>query len=174
MNSFDLLKNRFEANMHRHPNLTWTAVAERFYGQTPLLNALDWMESTGGEPDVLVFHETWILVDMVRESPSLRTNCCFDEKARLARKKFPPQRSVESMIGSTGVGLIDEELYRYAQTLEAFDLKTSSWVATPETIRSRGGALFMDRRYDQVFVYHNGADSYYGGRGFRTSIKLTN
>ena len=165
-----ILKARFQANMPRHPDMDWAAVERRLLAQPDALEALRRMEETGGEPDVIGFAddgERILFCDCARESPAGRRSLCYDEAALLARKKNPPAGSAERQARELGVPLLTEALYRRLQTLGEFDLKTSSWIATPETIRSKGGALFCERRYGEVFVFHNGADSYYSVRGWR-------
>ena len=165
-----ILKTRFQANMPRHPDMDWAAVERRLLALPDALEALRRMEETGGEPDVIGFAddgEHILFCDCARESPAGRRSLCYDEAALLARKKNPPAGSAERQARELGVPLLTEALYRRLQTLGEFDLKTSSWIATPETIRSKGGALFCERRYGEVFVFHNGADSYYSVRGWR-------
>ena len=163
------LKQRFEKNMQRHENLTWDPIEQKLLEKTEALDSLFWMEQTEGEPDVIGVNENgeYIFVDCAKETPKGRRSICFDEEARLTRKKFPPEQSMELLMNTYKVDSLTEEDYRYLQTLGEFDLKTSSWVATPPNIRQLGGALFCDRRYNTVFVYHNGADSYYASRAFR-------
>lgn len=142
----------------------------------PLLNKykdqIEWMEDTKGDPCVILHNDNFYLVDSSKESPN-RRSLCYDKDARIKRKKFPPKSSALEECEEHGVQLMDESLYRHLQTFGEFDLKTSSWVLTPNDIRKKGGSLFCDRRYDTVFVYHNGADSYYEARGFRSYIKLS-
>ena len=166
----NILKQRFDKNMTRHKNLPWEPIEQKLLNQPEAINALFWMEQTEGEPDVIGVTETgqFIFVDCAKETPKGRRSVCFDEEARISRKKFPPEQSVELLIKENNVEILTEEDYRNLQSLGEFDLKTSSWVATPPSIRQLGGALFCDRRYNTVFVYHNGADSYYASRAFRT------
>jgi hypothetical protein len=166
---FIVLKQRFEKNMHLHENLTWDPIEQKLRENEEALESLFWMEQTEGEPDVIDVNENgeYLYVDCAKESPKGRRGICFDEEARLSRKKFPPEQSVEGLMQTYQVDILTEEDYRKLQILGEFDLKTSSWVATPGNIRQLGGALFCDRRYNTVFVYHNGADSYYGSRAFR-------
>lgn len=164
------LKARFEKHMHRHEGVHWNDVLSMLQGKT--LNVVSQMELYGGEPDVIKFQDKLFYVDFSKETPKPRTSTCYDENARLSRKKFPPETSVEAFCDKIGVELMDEMLYRYVQSLEPIDLKTSSWIKTPDHIRALGGAIFGDNRYEQTFIYHNGADSYYGVRGFRGYITL--
>ena len=168
-----ILKARFEANLSRHPDLDWTAVEQRLRQNPDAHEALRRMEETGGEPDVIGYAddgERLLFCDCAQESPAGRRSLCYDEAALLARKKNPPAGSAQQQAKELGVSLLTEALYRRLQTIEEFDLKTSSWIATPESIRSKGGALFCERRYGEVFVFHNGADSYYSVRGWRGYI----
>jgi len=168
-----ILKARFEANMPRHPDLDWAEVERRLRQNPDALEALRRMEETGGEPDVIGYAddgERLLFCDCAQESPAGRRSLCYDEAARLARRKNPPAGSAEQQAQEIGVSLLTEKLYRRLQTLGAFDLKTSSWIAAPEPIRAQGGALFCERRYGEVFVFHNGADSYYSVRGWRGYI----
>lgn len=171
----ETLKARFEKNSDRHPAVPWEQVAEKLNANEKALMNLYEMEQSGGEPDVVYFDEAsgaFHFYDCAKESPKGRRSTCFDQAAREGRKKFPPEQSAFEMAEAMGVKLLDEEQYRYLQTLGEFDLKTSSWIATPEAIRALGGALFADRRYNTVFVYHNGADSYYAARGWRGILKV--
>ena len=165
-----ILKTRFLENMTRHPGMDWADVERRLLQDPNALEILRRMEETGGEPDVIGLAddgERLIFCDCARESPAGRRSLCYDEAALLARKKNPPAGSAERQAKELGVPLLTESLYRRLQTLGAFDLKTSSWIATPDAVRSKGGALFCERRYGEVFVFHNGADSYYSVRGWR-------
>ena len=165
-----ILKTRFLENMTRHPGMDWADVERRLLEHPDALEVLRRMEETGGEPDVIGLAddgERLIFCDCARESPAGRRSLCYDEAALLARKKNPPAGSAERHAKELGVSLLTESLYRRLQTLGEFDLKTSSWIATPDAIRSKGGALFCERRYGEVFVFHNGADSYYSVRGWR-------
>lgn len=130
------------------------------------------MEQSGGEPDVVVLEDKLYVIDMVKESPKLRGSLCYDKEARLSRKNFPPASSSLEMAASLGITVLDERMYVKLQDIEDVDLKTSSWILTYEKLRSLGGALFGDKRYQRTFIYHNGADSYYGSRGFRGYITL--
>ena len=166
----DLLKQRFEEHMNRHPNLTWEDVEQRLTAQ--IRKVIANMEATGGEPDVVVFKDKIAYVDCCKESPKERRSLCFDEEARRKRKKNPPKSSVQEEAESSGIQLLSIQDYQDLQSLEEYDLKTSSWVATPDSIREKGGAVFMEKRYGTVFLYHNGADSYYASRGFRGYIEI--
>lgn len=166
----DLLKQRFEEHMNRHPNLIWEDVEQRLTAQ--IRKVIANMEATGGEPDVVVFKDKIAYVDCCKESPKERRSLCFDEEARRKRKKNPPKSSVQEEAESIGIQLLSIQDYQDLQSLEEFDLKTSSWVATPDSIREKGGAVFMEKRYGTVFLYHNGADSYYASRGFRGYIEI--
>ncbi|WP_226678471.1 DUF4256 domain-containing protein [Mesobacillus jeotgali] len=171
----ETLKARFEKNMNRHEGLEWAEVQAKLENNTEKLWSLNEMETTGGEPDVVgLDQETgeYIFYDCAAESPKGRRSVCYDREALEARKKHKPENSVMDMATAMGIELLTEVQYRELQELGNFDLKTSSWVQTPEKIRKLGGALFCDRRYDTVFVYHNGADSYYGARGFRGLLKV--
>jgi hypothetical protein len=164
------LKSRFEQNMHRHAVLAWSAVLARIENDAPALAALAGMEATGGEPDVIGRDETtggFVFCDCAAESPAGRRSLCFDRQALDARKENKPAGSAVDMAAEMGVDLLTEAQYRALQALGEFDLKTSSWIATPGDIRALGGALFCDRRYGTVFTYHNGVQSYYAARGFR-------
>jgi len=167
------LKARFEKNMNRHKGVEWAKVQAKLEANPEKLSSLNEMEKTGGEPDV-VGHDKktgeYIFYDCSVESPKGRRSVCYDREAREARKEHKPKDSAMSMAAAMGIDLLTEEQYRELQKLGEFDLKTSSWVKTPADIRKLGGALFCDRRYDQVFLYHNGADSYYAARGFRGSL----
>jgi|SRR6185503_5846433 hypothetical protein len=167
------LKARFEKNMNRHKGVEWAKVQAKLEANPEKLSSLNEMEKTGGEPDV-VGHDKktgeYIFYDCSVESPKGRRSVCYDREALEARKEHKPKDSAMSMAAAMGIDLLTEEQYRELQKLGEFDLKTSSWVKTPADIRKLGGALFCDRRYDQVFLYHNGADSYYAARGFRGSL----
>lgn len=169
------LKIRFEKNMHRHPGIVWADVQGRLEGKPVALKSLGDMEATGGEPDV-VGHDAktgqYVFCDCAAESPSGRRSLCYDREALDARKENKPQDSAAEMAAAMGAQLLTEEQYRTLQTLGEFDLKTSSWIATPPEVRALGGALFCDRRYGKVFVYHNGAQSYYAARGFRAALQV--
>jgi hypothetical protein len=170
-----LLKARFEKNMHRHEGLEWAKVQAKLEANTEKLWSLIEMEKTDGEPDVVGYDEVtdeYIFCDCSAESPKGRRSVCFDHEALEARKKHKPENSAINMATNMGIEMLTEEQYRELQKLESFDLKTSSWVQTPADVRKLGGALFCDCRYGQVFLYHNGADSYYGARGFRGSLRV--
>ncbi|SFF97033.1 Protein of unknown function [Halobacillus alkaliphilus] len=170
-----VLKDRFEHNMHRHEGFEWNAVQVKLEADPEKLWSLNEMERTGGEPDVVRYDEkedTYIFMDCAAESPKGRRSVCYDREALEARKKFKPENSAIDMAASMGIEILTEEEYRGLQRIGEFDKKTSSWVQTPSAIRERGGALFCDRRYDHVFVYHNGAESYYAARGFRGSLRV--
>ncbi|QGG51718.1 DUF4256 domain-containing protein [Lysinibacillus pakistanensis] len=169
------LKARFEKNMNRHKDLEWAKVQARLEANIEKLWSLNEMEVTGGEPDV-VGHDNktneYIFYDCSVESPKGRRSICYDREALESRKKHKPENNAIDMATAMGIEILTEEQYRELQKLENFDLKTSSWVQTPANIRKLGGALFCDYRYDTVFVYHNGADSYYAARGFRGSLRV--
>ncbi|AVK85038.1 DUF4256 domain-containing protein [Lysinibacillus sp. B2A1] len=169
------LEARFEKNMNRHKGLEWDKIQARLEANTEKLWSLNEMEVTGGEPDV-VGHDNktdeYIFYDCSVESPKGRRSVCYDREALESRKKHKPENNAIDMATDMGIELLTEEQYRELQKLENFDMKTSSWVQTPENIRNLGGAIFCDYRYDTVFVYHNGADSYYAARGFRGSLKV--
>lgn len=172
---FEILRERFEANMNRHSHLQWDRVQERLKADARKLDSLRKMEATGGEPDVVDYDQVtgeYIFCDCSAESPKGRRSLCYDREALEARKENKPENSVLDMAASMGIELLTEEQYRKLQEIGRFDLKTSSWVKTPQQIRDLGGALFCDRRYDHVFVYHNGAESYYASRGFRGLLRV--
>ena len=169
------LNARFDANMPRHKGITWTDVRARLEGNAAALKSLREMESTSGEPDVIGHDKKTGQVtfcDCSAESPTGRRSLCYDREALDSRKEAKPQNSVIDMAAAMGIELLTEVQYRALQQLGDFDNKTSSWIATPPDIRALGGALFCDRRYGKVFVYHNGAQSYYAARGFRGSIRF--
>ena len=169
------LKARFEKNMNRHEGLEWAKVQAKLEANAEKLWSLNEMERTGGEPDV-VGHDKktgeYIFYDCSAESPKGRRSACYDREALESRKEYKPEDSAIDMAGAMGIELLTEEQYRDLQKLGNFDTKTSSWVKTPSDIRKLGGALFCDRRYDTVFVYHNGAESYYAARAFRGSLRV--
>jgi hypothetical protein len=169
------LETRFERNVRRHEGCEWAHVAQRLAASPDKLRALGEMESTGGEPDVVGMDARtgeFSFVDCSAESPKGRRSLCYDREPLDSRKENKPQGSATEMAAAMGVELLTEAQYRDLQKLGTFDLKTSSWIATPPAIRKLGGALFCDRRYDTVFVYHNGAQSYYAARGFRGLLKV--
>ncbi|MCX6173277.1 MAG: DUF4256 domain-containing protein [Ignavibacteriales bacterium] len=170
-----VLKTRFEKNMNRHKGLEWVKVQARLEANSEKLQTLFEMERTGGEPDV-VGHDKktdeYIFYDCSAESPNGRRSLCYDREALESRKEHKPKNNAIDLATAIGIELLTEEQYRELQKLGNFDLKTSSWVKTPTDIRKLGGAIFCDRRYDTVFVYHNGAESYYAVRGFRGSLKI--
>jgi hypothetical protein len=169
------LKARYEKNMYRHIGLEWADVQAKLVANPEKLWSLHEMEITGGEPDV-VGHDNktgeYIFYDCSAESPKGRRSLCYDREALESRKEHKPKNSAVEMATAMGIELLSEEQYRELQKLGNFDLKTSSWVVTPARIRKLGGAIFCDRRYDTVFVYHNGAESYYAARGFRGSLRV--
>ncbi|MNI00553.1 hypothetical protein D3C73_533550 [compost metagenome] len=169
------MKARFEKNRTRHEGLDWANVQAKLEAQPEKCWSLHEMEKTGGDPDV-VGHEDktdeYIFYDCSAESPKGRRSICYDREALDSRKEHKPQNSAIDMASAMGIELLTEEQYRELQKLGGFDLKSSSWVITPASIRKLGGAIFCDRRYDTVFVYHNGAESYYGARGFRGSLRV--
>lgn len=170
-----ILRSRFEKNMNRHKEIDWSKLQEKLEVNNKKLWSLNEMEETGGEPDVIGFDKKtgeYIFCDCSVESPKARRSLCYDREALEARKKFKPENSAVDVANLMGIELLSEDQYRELQQLGKFDLKTSSWVKTPENIRKLGGALFCDRRYDTVFLYHNGADSYYAARGFRGILRI--
>ena len=171
----ETLKNRFEKNKERHAEIEWEKVREKLLANPKKLDALGEMERTGGEPDVIGYDNKtneFIFVDCSAESPSGRRSICYDKKALDSRKENKPGGSAVELAAALGIEILTEQEYRDLQKLGEFDKKTSSWVQTPSTIRDLGGALFCDRRYNTVFVYHNGAESYYAARGFRGLLKV--
>jgi len=171
------LKARFEKNMNRHKSLEWAKVLAKLdtVSSGEKLWSLKEMERTGGEPDVVAYDKEtgkYIFYDCSAESPNGRRSVCYDREGLESRKEHKPENSAMDMADAMGIEILTEEEYRELQKLGNFDTKTSSWVKTPAEIRKRGGALFCDRRYDHVFVYHNGAESYYGARAFRGSIRI--
>ena len=169
------LKQRFDKNKDRHKGLEWAKVEARLKGNPSKLWSLNEMERTGGEPDVVGFDKKsgeYLFVDCSMESPKERRSICYDRAALDARKEHKPKTSAMDMAAEMGIEIVSEDQYRELQKVGQFDLKTSSWVLTPTAIRKLGGAIFCDRRYDQVFTYHNGAESYYGARGFRGLLKV--
>ncbi|HLM01792.1 MAG TPA: DUF4256 domain-containing protein [Pyrinomonadaceae bacterium] len=172
---FRTLKSRFEKNMSRHKNLEWSKVQAKLEANTEKLRSLGEMERTGGEPDVVGFDKKtgeYIFYDCSAESPKGRRSVCYDRRGQESRKEHKPENNAVDMAAAIGIELLTEEQYRGLQKLGDFDQKTSSWVKTPAEIRNLGGALFCDRRYNAVFVYHNGASSYYSARAFRGSLRV--
>ena len=169
------LKARFEKNMHRHKGIEWVKVQARLEANTGKLWSLYEMEETGGEPDVVAYDKKtceYIFYDCAAESPKGRRSVCYDHEALESRKEHKPGNSAVEMAADMGIEILTEAQYRELQQSAAFDIKTSSWVKTPADIRKLGGAFFCDRRYNTVFLYHNGAESYYAARGFRGSLKV--
>ncbi|MDM0002276.1 DUF4256 domain-containing protein [Variovorax sp. J22P240] len=169
------LKSRFEQNMHRHAEAGWADVLGRLQDRPDKLTSLREMERTGGEPDVIGAADdegAYLFCDCAAESPQGRRSLCYDAQALNSRKENKPESNAIDMATAMGVSLLTEAQYRKLQQYGEFDMKTSSWVATPPEVRKLGGALFCDRRYGQVFVYHNGAQSYYAARGFRGSLRV--
>lgn len=172
---FSILQTRFEKQMHRHKGMEWSDVQAALEANPDKMWSLNEMEETGGEPDVVGYDsktKEYIFYDCAPESPTGRRSVCYDQDALESRKKHKPKNSAMGMAEEMGASLLTETQYRELQTLDAFDTKTSSWVRTPQDIRERGGALFCDRRFGHVFVYHNGAESYYGARGFRAALRV--
>lgn len=169
------LKTRFEKNLNRHKGIEWTEVQTKLQANSQKLWSLNEMEKTGGEPDLVAYDKKtgdYIFYDCSAESPAGRRSFCYDHAALESRKENKPKNSAINMAIEMGVEILTEEQYRELQKSGRFDLKTSSWVKTPQDIRKLGGAIFCDRRYNTVFVYHNGAESYYAARGFRGSLKV--
>lgn len=170
-----VLKERFGKHTGRHRGVEWAEVEVRLAGSPGKLRALGEMEGTGGEPDVVGRDEEtgeFLFFDCAAETPEGRRSVCYDREGWESRKEHRPRTSAVEMAEEMGIGLLTEEQYRALQELGEFDLKTSSWVATPEEVRKKGGAIFGDRRFGRVFIYHNGAQSYYGGRGFRGVLRV--
>jgi hypothetical protein len=170
-----LLKVRFERNLSRHQGLEWTRLQAKLEAATNKLWSLYEMENSGGEPDVVSYDkktDEYIFYDCSAESPAGRRSLCYDKEGLDSRKEHKPRNNAIDMAAAMGVEILTEEQYRELQKLGTFDRKTSSWVKTPHEIRKLGGALFCDRRYNNVFVYHNGAESYYSARGFRSSLRV--
>lgn len=171
----EVLKDRFDKNMNRHKGLKWTEIQTKLEANPKKLQVLNEMESTGGEPDVVGYDKKtgeYVFYDCSAESPKGRRSLCYDRAALQSRKEHKPKNNAVDAAASIGIELLTEEEYRELQKLGEFDLKTSSWVKTPDDIRKLGGAVYCDRRYNTVFLYHNGAESYYAARGFRGSLKV--
>jgi hypothetical protein len=168
------LETRFQKNMQRHEGVAWAAVHARLEGNPDALSSLQQMEATGGEPDVIGAKGSshFIFCDCSPESPKGRRSICYDAEALAARKEHKPRNSAVEMASEMGIDLLTQDHYRELQKLGEFDTKTSSWIQTPSDVRALGGALFCDRRYGKVFVYHNGAESYYAARGFRGFLEV--
>ncbi|WP_455675393.1 DUF4256 domain-containing protein [Pradoshia sp.] len=169
------LQARFETNMHRNEEIDWALIVKKLEANQEKLWSLHRMEESGGEPDVIAYDQQadeYLFCDCSKESPKGRRSVCYDREALNARKKHKPETSALDMAADMRIEILTEEQYRHLQRLGEFDLKTSSWVKTPTAIRERGGAIFCDRRYDTVFMYHNGADSYYAARGFRGLLRV--
>lgn len=170
-----ILKSRFEKNVNRHKSLDWTKVQAKLEANPAKLQSLNEMESTGGEPDVVGYDkktDEYIFFDCSAESPTGRRSVCYDREGQDSRKEHRPENNAIDMAAAMGIELLTEEQYRELQKLGKFDAKTSSWIKTPADIRKHGGAIFADFRYGNVFVYHNGAQSYYAARAFRGSLKV--
>jgi hypothetical protein len=170
-----ILRERFEKNLRRHAGLDWTMVKARLEAHAEKLWSLRQMEDTGGQPDVVGQDKKTgelLFVDCAPQSPEPRASLCYDREALDGRKKFPPKGCATELAAAIGVEMLDEEQYRELQKLGEFDTKSSSWLKTPPEVRKLGGAIFGDRRFDRVFIYHNGADSYYAGRGFRGALRI--
>lgn len=164
------LEQRFEKNMNRHQGIDWKAVQQKLLNNPEKLNALRAMEASGGEPDVIGYDsksKTYLFVDCAEETPKGRRSLCYDQQALVSRKENKPKNSAMALAAEMGIDLLTEAQYLALQQLGNFDTKTSSWLSTPPDVRKLGGAIFGDRRFDRVFIYHNGAESYYAARGFR-------
>lgn len=172
---FLILEKRFNTHMHRHPDVSWKEVLHALEAKPVKLSSLQFMEETGGEPDILPLPgdvPQIAFADFSEQSPSGRRSLCYDAKAMASRKDIVPSSNVMDMASAAGVSLMDENTYRLLQSLGDVDTKTSSWLLTPKEIRDMGGAIFGDKRYNHVFIYHNGAQSFYAARGFRTILPL--
>lgn len=169
---FKTLENRFNKNIYRHPNIKWDEIASLLENDSEKISSLSHLETSGGEPDVTEINNQIVFIDFCKESPKERRSLCYDKSARVNRKKFPPVSSACEICKQWQVDLLTEDDYHALQEIQAVDLKTSSWLFTPDNIRQLGGAIFGDRRYDTTFIYHNGSDSYYASRGFRAKLIL--
>lgn len=170
-----ILKTRFDKNQHRHKTLKWENIETKLEKSPQKIWSLHFMEETGGEPDVIGYDQNtgeYLFCDCSTESPKGRRSICFDREGLESRKEHQPENNAVDLAGEMGIEIMSEQEYRALQELENFDLKTSSWIKTPAEIRKLGGALFADRRYDTVFIYHNGAQSYYAARGFRGLLRV--
>jgi hypothetical protein len=170
-----ILKSRFEKNLHRHKGLEWSKILEKLEKNPGKLRTISEMERTGGEPDVMGHDkdtDEYLFIDCSAESPAGRRSLCYDRQALDSRKENKPENSALDLAAAMGIEILGEKEYRTLQELENFDTKTSSWIKTPDSVRKLGGALFADYRYGQVFVYHNGASSYYAARGFRGVLRV--
>jgi len=171
----EILKARFEKNLNRHKGINWADVQKKLLSKRAILWTLNEMEKTGGEPDVISFDKkkgTYVFCDCSAQTPAGRINVCYDREALNSRKQFKPKNNAVEMASDMGIELLTEEEYMALQKLGEFDTKTSSWIKSPDEVRKLGGALFMDNRFGRVFVYHNGAESYYSVRGFRGIVRL--
>ncbi len=171
----NILETRFNDNMNRHKGLTWSHIEAKLLENNDKLWSLNEMENTGGEPDVISLNHKsneYVFCDFSKESPKGRRSVCYDRYAQDSRKKFKPENNAMEMAANMGIELLTEEQYRILQKFGNFDTKTSSWILTPNDIRKLGGAIFADFRYEKVFIYHNGAESYYAARGFRGLLKV--
>ncbi|HNQ12186.1 MAG TPA: DUF4256 domain-containing protein [Bacteroidia bacterium] len=172
---FAIIKQRFSLNKHRHKGIEWETIEDRLNANEANLWSLNQMEESGGEPDVIGYdkeNDQYLIADCSKESPSKRRSICYDDVALNERKEHKPKASAMGMSKKMGTLLMDDQTYILLQNIESIDTKTSSWLQTPESIRSKGGAIFGDNRYGTVFIYHNGAQSYYAARGFRTMLKI--
>ena len=170
----ETLKTRFEKNMQRHKGIAWADIQKKLEANTDALETIHQMEATGGEPDVIGKSKAggFIFCDCAAESPNGRRSLCYDAEALASRKEHKPKDSAAAVASRMGIELLDEERYHDLQKLGEFDTKTSSWIETPSDVRKRGGALYGDRRYGRIFIYHNGAESYYAARGFRGFLEV--
>lgn len=167
------LHDRFSVNMHRHPDVSWDEVEAYIRANKATLLSVYKMEMTGGEPDIVVLSGLPTIVCCVKETPKERKRVCYDKEARVDRKKYPPASSAKEQVALIGGSLLTEIDYKQLQEVEHVDKKTSSWLETPDSVRELGGAIFGDRRYERVFIYHNGAESYYQVRGYRVKVELS-